>query len=76
MKLGTECLVCINGSLLSGELLGIHTYNVIVEVFYDDLTEIQTVPKRNVIEFISPNSFELIKEVAALNKKERKHESR
>jgi hypothetical protein len=60
MIIGTDCLVCINGELLLGKVQSIYQYNVVVELYKDG--ESQVINKENVINSISSEAFEAIKE--------------
>lgn len=60
MIIGTNCLVCINGELLLGKIQAIYSFNVVVELFRDG--ESQAISKENVINSVSLEAFEAIKE--------------
>lgn len=60
MIIGTDCLVCIDGKLLLGRVQSIYQYNVVVELFEDG--ETQVVSKEKVINSVSSEAFETIRE--------------
>lgn len=62
MFIGTNCLVCIKNALVLGKVIAIYQYNVVVEIYGDEITEPITVEREDIISSVSSEAFEAIKD--------------
>ena len=61
MTVGSDCLVCINNSLVFGKLKAVYQYTVVVDLYGETEYKRQAVAKNHVVSIVSPEALDAIK---------------
>ena len=61
MTVGSDCLVCINNSLVFGKLKAVYQYTVVVDLYGETEHKRQAVAKNHVISYVTTEALEAIR---------------